>query len=189
MDIHYLRTRPGRDHVGDLEKQGDAVLLERRKDRVAMAPSILHRDRLTPSPPEIRSAYPGLQPKDAEVWSAWLKLNQDIVREIYYSTALGGIAIDADMKDEAMAAGWRYTTAVKPDVLVVLADTVLAVELKPFASLGALGQALGYAALLDLDPLNDLPNVPTVIANDTSPEVRIVAAHYSVNLQIIRDLT
>lgn len=140
-----------------------------------------------PETPNIRTSYPGLTPEDAEVWTSWLTANKDPIDEVYYDVALGGVIIDDPNIDEAMREGWRYTTAVKVDVIVVMNGENLVCELKPFARLGAIGQALGYAALLDMDPINDLPNAPMIITNDTSQEVRTVAEIYGVRLIVLAD--
>lgn len=140
-----------------------------------------------PQPPDLRLHYPGLTSEDAEVWTAWLTANKDTVVEVYYDVALGGVIIDDPEIDEKMREGWRYSTAVKIDVVIVTAGENLVTELKPSARLGAIGQALGYATLLDLDPINDLPNTPTIITNDTSQEVRTVAETLGVRLIVLND--
>lgn len=140
-----------------------------------------------PVAPEIRNRYPGLTSEDAEVWTAWLSANKTAVETVYYDVAIGGVVIDDPNVDEKMRNGWQYTTAVKVDVVIVTSGENLVTELKPSARLGAIGQALGYATLLDLDPINDLPNVPTVICNDTSQEVRIVAETFGVRLIVLAD--
>ena len=142
-------------------------------------------DRLTPVAPDLRSKYPHFGRGDAEVWEKWLYTYQDDITEIYYDIALGGVTIDDPDADPAMARAWKYDTAVKIDAVVVMAEENLIVEVKPYARMGAIGQAIGYTMLLDHEPLNDLPNTPCIVTFGTTAEVLKVAEALGIRIDTV----
>ena len=142
-------------------------------------------DRLTPLSPELRSSYPHFGTGDAEVWEQWLYDHQDQITHVYYDIALGGVTIDDPDVDPAMARAWKYDTAVKIDAVVVMTEENLIVEVKPYARMGAIGQALGYAMLLDDEPLNELPNTPCIVTLGTTAEVLKVAEAFGIRVDVV----
>lgn len=142
-------------------------------------------DRLTPVSPELRSKYPHFGKGDAEVWEQWLYDHQDQITHVYYDIALGGVTIDDPDVDPAMARAWKYDTAIKIDAVVVMTEENLIVEVKPYARMGAIGQALGYAMLLDDEPLNELPNTPCIVTLGTTAEVLKVAEAFGIRVDVV----
>lgn len=147
--------------------------------------SQLSQDRRTPVTPDPRAVYPHFGRGDAEVWEAWLRIHRDEILEVYYDVALGGVIVEDPTVDQAMRDAWQYDTAVKIDAVAVTAIENLVCEVKPTARLGAIGQALGYALLLDDDPLNEKPNTPVIIAAMVTAEVRRVADTLGCRIDIV----
>lgn len=135
--------------------------------------------------PILTGHYPNMARADTPIWEAWLTDNAARVLRIAYDLAIGGVEITDDSIDQATRDGWRYSTAVKIDALVELEQENLVCEVKPQARLSALGQALGYAILLDAEPANDKPNTPTVITAHTTPEVRRVADALGIRIALV----
>jgi len=135
--------------------------------------------------PTLRATYPHFGKGDAEVWEQWLNDYQDDILEVYYDVALGGTTIDDPEVPREMAAGWKYSTAVKIDAVAVMAEENLVCEVKPYATMGAIGQALGYTMLLTHDPLNDKPNIPTIITLGTTNEVKTVAEALGIRIYTV----
>lgn len=142
-------------------------------------------NRRTPVTPEPRAVYPHFGRGDAEVWEAWLKAHQDEILEVYYDVALGGVVIDDPSVDQTMREAWQYDTAVKVDAVAVTALENLVCEVKPVARLGAVGQALGYAILLEDDPLNEKQNTPVIITAMVTAEVRRVADTLGCRIDVV----
>lgn len=142
-------------------------------------------DRAIALPPHLRSTYPHFGTGDADVWEQWLWDHQDQIRHVYYDIALGGVDIDDPEVDQSMRDGWRYSTACKIDAVAVMETETLVCEVKPFAHMGAIGQALGYAMLLQHEPINDLPIIPTIITARTTAEVRRVAEALGIRVDIV----
>ena len=141
--------------------------------------------RDNPTTADVRDSYPNINSADTPVWSAWLAAHQDQAIQVYYNVALGGVDLAGQDIPQEMIDGWKYTTAVKVDTIVITENETLCCEVKPVARLGALGQALGYALLLANDPLNDLPIVPVVIAGSASAEVQYVANALGVRIELV----
>lgn len=144
-------------------------------------------DRATPQPPDLRTHYPHFGKGDAEVWEQWLWNHQGQIRHVYYDIALGGVTIDNPDVDQDMARGWKYSTAIKIDAVAVMEAENLVIEVKPRAHMGAIGQALGYAMLLDHEPINDLPNVPCIVTLGTSAEVQQVADALNIRIDVVKE--
>jgi len=139
----------------------------------------------TPLKPELRGTYLHFGKGDAEVWEQWLFDHQDRIREVFYDIALGGVTIDDESVDQATRDGWKYSTAIKIDAVAVFDDENLICEVKPYARMGAIGQALGYTMLLDSEPINDRPNTPCIITLGTSAEVQKVADALGIRIDIV----
>lgn len=135
--------------------------------------------------PEFRSSYPHFGKGDAEVWEQWLADYQDDIIQVWYDVALGGTTINDQEVPEAMARAWKYDTAVKIDAVVEMADENLVCEVKPYARMGAIGQALGYSMLLTHEPLNEKPNTPTIITLGTTHEVTRVAEALGIRIDTV----
>lgn len=158
--------------------------LQRPTDHAGAREELRTRD-LTSQPPDLRPSYPHFGRGDADVWEQWLWDHQDQIRHVYYDIALGGVTIDDPDIDQTIKDGWKYSTACKIDAVAVLEAETLVCEVKPFAHMGAVGQALGYSMLLQEDPLNDLPIIPTIICTRTTRDVTTVAEALGIRLDVV----
>lgn len=92
-----------------------------------------------------------LQRRDLAVWLRFLAQHAGDFDAVAYDVAVGGSWPEGqDLTDEARN-GWRYTTALKIDALLREADGVWVVEVKTGAGTSALGAALAYRLLLEVD--------------------------------------
>lgn len=138
---------------------------------------------VTQEQPALTGNYPHMARRDAPIWERFLQSQGARFTGVAYDVALGGVVPEgADEKDETVI-GWRYSTAVKIDAVLFSPSEAWIVEVKPNASLSAIGQVLGYMLLAELDQFTSLALIPTIITDNLSADVRYVADQ--LNIQVI----
>lgn len=102
-------------------------------------------------PPAITGRYRNLRRRDLAVWERWLAAHADEFDAVAYDVAVGGLEpVDPELREQDRL-GWKYTTALKIDVLLQDDAGVWVIEVKPAASISAIGAALGYPRVLERD--------------------------------------
>jgi hypothetical protein len=99
-------------------------------------------------PPVVTGRYRNMQRRDVAVWERWLRQHGPEWEMVAYDVAVGGVVPDLPDLSDAEIAGWKYTTSQKIDVLLRTGDDITVVEVKPVASLTAIGGAIGYPLAL-----------------------------------------
>lgn len=139
--------------------------------------------------PAITGNYPHMARRDAPIWERFLRAQGANFTGVTYDVALGGVVPEgADEEDETVL-GWRYSTAVKLDAVLFTPDEVWIVEVKPNASLSAIGQVLGYMLLAEREPFTDLPLIPTIITDNLGADVRYVAEQLNIQIIVVPEPT
>ncbi len=117
-------------------------------------------------------AYKHMARRDAAVWERWLDRYAPTYGGVSYDVAVGGLPTpdpDATPTDRHQ---WQYETALKIDALVVSDTATLVIEVRPWATVSALGAALTYTMILDriLGPAVLL--TPAIICEGIQTDVR-----------------
>jgi len=97
------------------------------------------------------SSYPHMLSEDTVVWSKFLKSEADRIARVWYDVHVGtGIEpiSPADDISRAVALG---VSRKRIDVVAKVGGGFWVVEVKPFASMLAIGQALTYSRLFSLE--------------------------------------
>lgn len=100
--------------------------------------------------PLLRPHYPHMLAEDNEVWSKFLEQNFERLTEVWYDVRVGQpVDLDGDASDmeKKIAAG---LTRKRIDVVAVSGGNYWVIEVKPYASMLALGQVISYARLFAL---------------------------------------
>lgn len=100
--------------------------------------------------PLMRPHYPHMLAEDNEVWSRFLEQNFEKMQEVWYDVRVGQpVALDAAASDmeKKIAAG---LTRKRIDVVAFADGNYWVIEVKPYASMLALGQVISYARLFAL---------------------------------------
>jgi len=100
--------------------------------------------------PLLRPHYPHMLAEDNAVWSAFLTKNYDRLQEVWYDVRVGTpveLAPEASEMEKRIAAG---LTRKRIDVVALVEGAFWVIEVKPYASMLALGQALSYARMFAL---------------------------------------
>ena len=126
-------------------------------------------------PPVITGVYRNLQRRDIETWEKWLAAHAAEWEAVAYDVAVGGIAPADPASPPAQLLGWKYTTALKIDVLLMLDGRVTVVEVKPAATVSAIGAAVAYPLVLAREePALDIAG-GGIICQHLPPDIRWVA--------------
>jgi hypothetical protein len=135
-------------------------------------------------PVTMSGRYPQMAKNDMLVWERFLLIHGGEFEAAAYNVALGGVTPAGDELSEADRLMWKYNTAKKIDALLRREGECWLVEVKPTASLSAIGQVVGYTLLAKVDPFTDLPVFPVIVTDGVDPDVQYVANQLGVSVLI-----
>jgi hypothetical protein len=118
-----------------------------------------------------RGPYRHMAKRDATVWEGFLKLYPDRFDAFAYDCALGGVITTSDDTTEADRLGWQYSTALKIDAVAKEGDRYFILEVRPEATVSALGAALSYVLVADREEAFPGPLASGVVCNSMQPDV------------------
>jgi len=137
------------------------------------------------APPVLIGAYPNMARRDALIWEAYLRTEPLGLVRVAYNVSMAGVVPNQPDHSEAMLQGFAYSTGAKPDVILDFGAQWWVAEVKPSATLGAVGQALGYALLAEREALFDGDLLPTIITDNVAPYMLWVCEQLAINLILI----
>jgi hypothetical protein len=121
--------------------------------------------------------------RDAAVWQRFLTRKGGDFLAVTYDVALGGVAAAA--ADDALAAGWQYSTALKVDAVLWEARGAWLVEVRPWVQAGALGNVLCYLLVAQRERFTTLPMRPMIVCEGIQPDVAWVAKELSIRVEVV----
>jgi hypothetical protein len=133
-------------------------------------------------PASHRGWYPHMGKRDQEVWERYLAGPHPEFISFAYDVALGGLIPSALVISEAEQKGWQYSTALKIDVCAWLPDRVWLIELKPQATVSALGAAIAYTLVARRENAFDVPPLPVIVCEYCHPDVRWCSSQLGVEV-------
>jgi hypothetical protein len=92
--------------------------------------------------------YPHMARRDFVVWERWIDAHGREYPRVAYDVALGGVISAIPAVTPAMNLGFQYSTALKIDALLLRAGALTIVEVRPEASVSAIGSALCYEVMI-----------------------------------------
>lgn len=127
-------------------------------------------------PPEIlpasfRGSFPHMARRDDVVWRRFLDAMPAPFLGFAYDVAVGGYRLEGLELAEPELLGWQYNTALKVDAVGLTADEAWVIEVRPDATVSALGAALTYALVLDREQVFELPLRPVICCENIQPDV------------------
>lgn len=129
--------------------------------------------------------YPHMAKRDSAVWERWLKIHASHWQGVAYDVAVGGLRPAAGDTDIAFDRMWQYDTALKIDALVAREDRILVVEVRPMATVSAIGSALVYAMVLAREGVNKIPLVPAIVCEGIQVDVRWAAEQMQIQVFLV----
>lgn len=91
--------------------------------------------------------YPRMGPEDVAIWERFIALNPNYFDTVDYDYNVGRGADLPNPTSDAVVGNYNFLTQKRVDCIGYRANEVTLVEVKPRASLGALGQIIGYREL------------------------------------------
>jgi len=101
--------------------------------------------------PIIRPHYPHMLAEDNSVWTKFLTTDADRIKELWYDVRVGMpvfLGVGASEREKAIADG---LTRKRIDAVCSVGGGFWVVEIKPYASMLAVGQVISYARLFYLN--------------------------------------
>ncbi len=121
--------------------------------------------------PIVMTHYPHLLMEDTEIWSAYLADPVAPIKRVWYDVHVGQampLPVGADALDKRIAAG---VSRKRIDVVASVGGGYWVVEIKPFGSMLALGQAISYSRLFVRDYKPDGEVWPVVICSEVDADL------------------
>lgn len=133
-------------------------------------------------PSSHRGNYPHMSKRDVQVWNAFLDLQGTLFVWFAYDVAIGGVQIEAQDLGPVEKLGWQYNTALKIDACGLRDNEVWIIEVKPEATVSALGGAIAYTMVAEREKVFDNPLKPAIVCNYCQPDVRWAASELGVDV-------
>ena len=133
-------------------------------------------------PISFRGDYPHMSKHDRALWTRYLDANAESYLGFYYDVAIGGADITGLPLPEPDALGARYNTALKIDAAGVTEELVWIIEVRPEATVSALGAALAYSLVAERDQVFDRPTRAAILCEFMQPDVAWCCAQLGVSI-------
>jgi hypothetical protein len=122
-------------------------------------------------PPTFRGRYPHMAKRDNVVWERFLTGYAESFLGFAYDVAVGGRPLALPGLDEASRLGWQYNTALKIDAVGFTAAQAWIIEVRPDATVSALGAALTYTMVAERDAVFRFKLLPVIVCETIQPDV------------------
>jgi len=99
--------------------------------------------------PEVMNKYPHMMPLDAIVWTRYLRKPVTPITKVWYDVHVGGGIPGAQNRDDMMRRISQGVGRKRIDVVAEVFGGFWIIEVKPFASMMAVGQVLCYTRLFN----------------------------------------
>lgn len=139
--------------------------------------------RLRPQPLDVAGPFLHMAPRDAQLWTRFLDRHAAEFLAVAYDVALGGER-PADVAPE-LAEGWQYSTALKVDAVLWEERGVWIVEVRPWATVSAIGATLCYTLVAQREQLTPLPLRPMIVCEGIQTDVRWVAGELGITVRVV----
>lgn len=139
-------------------------------------------DSLSPQPLVKLRKYPHLEPYDTAIWNAWLDKDPWPNAQVAYDVHVGTVATVPNGTPQNYRRMVEHLSTLRIDVVVLLDTASLVIEIKPSASLSAIGQALGYSLLFRDQFPRRPPPMPAILTDLSKPDTAWLCNILNVHL-------
>jgi hypothetical protein len=131
--------------------------------------------------------FPGLEAGESAVAHAWLVARGALYDQIDFNVRLGvGVEPPAELVEPYLSMATDLSRK-RADIIALTVDVVTIIEVKIRASLGAIGQLLGYKALYE----REHPDIGTVrlavLARRVDPDAQYALSANGIDLYLYAD--
>lgn len=121
--------------------------------------------------PMIRTHYPHMLKEDNAVWSKFLDRNFERLQEVWYDVRVGQAVNMDDSATEMEKRIARGLTRKRIDVVGWDGGSYWVIEVKPYASMGAIGQVISYARMFADEYVIKGRVVPVIVCDETDQDL------------------
>jgi hypothetical protein len=126
--------------------------------------------------------YPHMARRDAAVWERWVDKYGSAYTGVCYDVALGGLEAPDPEATPTERRTWQYQTALKIDALVIAPDRALVIEVRPWATVSAIGAAFTYTLVLDRILGGATVLTPAIVCEGIQIDVRWACAELKIQV-------
>ena len=136
-------------------------------------------------PVERTGRYTHMAKGDAPVWERFVERFGALYIGVAYDVALGGVGAPEGALRPDDARGWQYSTALKIDALLFGAGEILIVEVRPHATVSALGAVIAYRLIAEREQLGDQPLRGAIVCASIQVDVQWCAERLGVGVFVV----
>lgn len=121
--------------------------------------------------PILRPHYPHMLAEDNAVWTKFLTKDAYKIKEVWYDVRVGQpvlLAVGASDIERRIAAG---LTRKRIDVVCSVGGGYWVVEIKPYASMLAVGQVISYKRLFEIEYPDVEPVIPVIVCDNIDEDL------------------
>lgn len=121
--------------------------------------------------PILRPHYPHMLTEDNTVWNKFLTKDAYKIKEVWYDVRVGQpvlLAVGATDLERRIAAG---LTRKRIDVVCKVGEGFWVVEIKPYASMLAVGQVISYKRLFEAEYPDVEPVIPVIVCDNIDEDL------------------
>lgn len=133
----------------------------------------------------IRPHYPHFLAEDNEVWTRYLKTDADTITRLWYDVRVGKpmyLPEGASEIELKVAAG---VSRKRIDVVCLVSGSFWVIEVKPMASMLAVGQIINYARLFAKEYMRTGRVVPVIVCDQIDED--LVDGYAELGILVIRN--
>ena len=131
------------------------------------------------------SNYERLRPEDVAVWERFMEKNPGKPWRMDYDVKVGIGRTPLEDLPEEYKKDWTALTRKRIDAVAWGPNEIYIIELKPQASLSALGQLLGYSELWEDMHNSGRRVIPLLLCNSLDPDTARVAQASGIEISVV----
>ena len=138
-------------------------------------------------PYHVLSKYPHLVASDILVWDAFVLKFPSLFDLVTYDLHVGVGLHPSESVAPRLQQMWTTITQKRIDAITTAGTNLFVIEVKDRPGLPALGQVLGYVALIQDLPLAGYNIIPLIVASVIEPDIETAAEFYGVRYYDLSD--
>ena len=129
-----------------------------------------------------RLRYPHLGPEDAAIWSKFIQRKPNFYDLVEYDAKVGEGRDYSEHPDDQYKADMVLLSRKRIDVIGFKAGEIHIIELKPKATLSAIGQVIGLMKLYQAENQTTAKIMPVIITDEILPDMANLCGQMGVLL-------
>ncbi|KKN05288.1 hypothetical protein LCGC14_1088790 [marine sediment metagenome] len=132
--------------------------------------------------PKVRRRYEQMMVEDMGPWTEFLRSDSMPLLQVWYNVHVGQAVEVPDGSPEYMKAHAAAVSRKRIDAVGRTANEIWIIEVKPYATMYAIGQVIVYEVLFRREFEMNMPSRKVIVAASSDPDILEAAAKYEVKL-------